>query len=55
MIGKLFHRRFFTMDKKRSLASGNAAAPGEQLPLVGVGGESINRVDSTADRNLFTE
>src|SRR5579871_818254 len=55
MLGELFHRRFFAMDEECRFASPNAAPPCEQLPLVGVSGESIDRVDRAADWNVFTE
>lgn len=32
-----------------------AGAPSEQLPLVGVGGKSVDRMDHAADRNFFAE
>ena len=55
MVGELLHYRFFTMDKERRLASPDAAAPCEQLPLVGVSGKSVDRMNRAADWNLFTE
>jgi len=55
MVGQLLHHGFFTVDKEGCLAPANAAAPCEQLPLVGVSGKSIDCVYSTADWNLFTK
>ena len=55
MLGELLHYRLFTMDKERRLASPDAAAPCEQLPLVGVSGKSVDRMNRAAYWNLFTE
>jgi len=55
MIGERLHRRFFTMNKKRSLASANAAVPCKQFLLICVSRESIDRVDRAADWNVFAE
>ncbi len=55
MISELPHRRFFSVNKKCSLAPSNVAVPGEQLPLIGVSRKSINGVDRAADWNILIE
>ena len=55
LAGKFFHRRFFTMDEERRLTSANASSPRQQLLLIGVSGEAVDGVNSTANRNIFSE
>ena len=54
MCRKLPHDVFFTVNKERTFCAG-LLLPSQQLRLVGMGGETINGVDASPNRNILTE
>ena len=54
MCRELPHGIFFAMNKKRTFRAG-LLLPSQQFRLVGMGGEPINGVDASANRNILTE
>src|ERR1700731_2905915 len=54
MCRKLPHDVFFAVNKERTFCAG-LLLPSQQLRLVGMGGETINGVDASPNRNILAE
>src|SRR5664279_1105640 len=54
MCPELPHGVFFAVDKECTFRAG-LLLPSQQLRLVGVGGETINGIDASPDRNILAE
>src|SRR5450830_2012147 len=54
MCRKLLHGVFFAVNKERSFRAG-LLLPSQQLSLVGMGGETVNGVNASPNRNILTE
>src|SRR6185437_7457963 len=55
LVGELAHDRLLAMDDEGGLDPAHAPAPGDQLGLVGMGGEAVYGVDRGADLDLLAE
>ena len=54
MCRELPHGVFFAVNKERTFCAG-LLLPSQQLRLVGMSGETINRVDASPNRNILAE
>ena len=54
MCRELPHDVFFAVNKERTFRAG-LLLPSQQLRLVGMGGETINGVDASPNRNILAE
>src|SRR5437868_6471574 len=52
---KRLHHRLLSMHKKCLAHAVDAGVPRQQLPLIGVGGEAVDRMDVRPDRDVFSE
>ena len=52
---KLLHRRFFAVNQEGAFAVTDLAVPGQEFALIGMGGEAVDGVDGSADRDILSE